>query len=477
MPPKRAPQPPREAVTTVPVHYTPRPYQQAFWAAMGSGQCQNAVLVWHRRAGKDKTLLNFLVSKAVERVGTYFYVYPTYGQAKRALWEGRDKEGFPFLGHIPAALIAARHETELKLTLTNGTILQFVGTDQTMDHVRSTNPVGVVFSEFAYYARPTVYDVVRPILRENGGWAAFAFTPNGRNHAYRLYEAAKRTPGWFTQLCTIRDTRDAAGQPIFTEADLDLERALGMEETLVQQEFFCRFDAAVGGAYFAKELELAYQQGRVGRVPWEPAIPVVTAWDLGVGDATAIWFAQVVGREVRLIDGHRASGEGLPYYVQVLKSKPYVYDRHYVPHDAEVREWGSGRSRQEQAADLGVSFTVVPKQAKDDQIGAARALLARVVADETQCAEGLDDLAQYRKDYDEARGEYLRKPRHDVHSHAADALMILALGLGRLDRDARPRPLQAEMAFNPWDFERGRPVPVGAAQGEMAWNPFGRMEG
>src|SRR4030095_2439163 len=124
---------------------------------MTTGGCQNACLVWHRRAGEEKTLLNFLVSKAITRVGTYFYVYPTYGQAKRALWEGRDKTGFPVLGHIPHALIASRHETELKIVLTTGAIIQFVGTDQTMDHVRSTNPVGIVFSEISYYSLPRAY--------------------------------------------------------------------------------------------------------------------------------------------------------------------------------------------------------------------------------------------------------------------------------------------------------------------------------
>jgi hypothetical protein len=168
-------------------------------------------------------------------------------------------------------------------------------------------------------------------------------------------------------------------------------------------------------------------------VPYDPTLRVDTAWDLGVGDATAIWFSQSVGREVRLIDYYEASGEGLSYYAAVLdrkrdKYKDLIYGRHIAPHDIQVRELGSGRSRIEVAQSLGIYFDIAPQMGLEDGINAVRMLFPRLYIDEERCAAGLEALARYRRSWNKQMGEYKATPVHDSSSHAADALRYLALG-------------------------------------------------
>src|ERR1700679_3812745 len=211
---------------TIPHNFTPRHYQLPVLRALDSGVTR-AVACWHRRSGKEKTFLNYTVRKCVERVGTYFYAFPTYTQGKRALWDGRDRDGFPFMGHFPKELIASSDATELKKTLINGSIFQIVGTDN-IDALMSTNPIGVVFAEYSLQD-PRGWDYMRPILRENGGWAIFDYTPRGKNHGYTLYEMARKLmedgdPAWYAERLTIDDTG------VLTSADMDAERREGMDE-------------------------------------------------------------------------------------------------------------------------------------------------------------------------------------------------------------------------------------------------------
>src|SRR6185312_14576271 len=170
----------------LPHNFKPRPYQIPVLRALDGG-AKRVVAVWHRRAGKEKTFINYTaMAAACDRVGTYFYLFPTYTQAKKAVWDGRDRDGFPFIGHFPPEIVAKKNEQELKITLTNGSIFQLVGSDN-IDAVMSTNPIGCVFAEYALQD-PRAWDYVRPILRENGGWAIFDFTPRGKNHGYQIYD-------------------------------------------------------------------------------------------------------------------------------------------------------------------------------------------------------------------------------------------------------------------------------------------------
>ncbi len=411
---------------SLPYCYEPRPYQVPTLKALDDG-CKRAIQVWHRRSGKDKTDIAYTACAMLDRVGTYFYIYPSYTQAKKAIWDGRDRDGFPFLGHFPKELITAKHEQELKLTYRNGSIFQLIGSDN-IDSIMSTNPVGVVFAEYSLQD-PKAWDYVRPILRENGGWAIFNFTPRGKNHAWELLNMARGNPDWHVSVLTVDDTQ------ALSKADIDAERREGMDEDLVQQEYYCSFEGVLQGAYYGKQIAEAEKDGRIGNVPYERNIGVETWWDIGVGDTTSIWFTQSVGREVLCIDYLEASGESVAYYAKELQAKPYTYLSHNGPHDLSVREWGNSDAidnrpvtRLDSAKAQGIDFRVVPKVSLESGIDTARSFFARCRFDRTNCRRGLDALASYCKEYDEKMKQFRSYPAHDWSSHAADAFRYLAVG-------------------------------------------------
>jgi len=415
----------------LPYHFTPRAYQVPPLAALDAG-VRRVILRWHRRAGKEKTLINYTAKKMQDRVGAYFYFFPTYAQAKKAIWDGKDADGFPFVSHFPDALVKDRNSTELKITYHNGSIFQLIGTDN-INLIMSTNPIGCVFAEYSLQD-PSAWEFIRPILLENGGWAAFDFTPRGKNHAYTLHQMAVNNPAWFVSTLTVRDTRRDDGRPVISEEQIQAERLEGVTEEMIQQEYYCSFEGVMEGAYYGKQLAAAQADGRIGRVPYDESIGVETWWDIGVGDSTAIWFTQSVRREIRVIDYMEASGESLSYFAKELQEKPYVYAAHHGPHDLEVREWAQGgkdgepKSRIEIAKSLGIVFQIVPNMSVDDGINAARAITARCWFDADKCARGLSALASYHKDYDTKLKMFRSYPAHDWSSHGADAYRYFAVG-------------------------------------------------
>lgn len=249
----------------IPVGYEPRDYQLPFLRAMDSG-FNRAVCVWHRRSGKTKTLLNFSVKKAFERVGVYYHCFPEYGQGRKILWDGIDKEGHRSLDyHIPEVLRKATNKTELKIELINGSIWQVIGADN-YDSLVGPNPVGLIMDEWAVSDRyPMAWDYFRPILAENGGWAVFPYTPRGMNHGWSLYQMALTNPKWFCQLLSVEDTK------AISRADIQAESEAGMPESMVQQEFYCSFNASTGDivipfAWIQSALRRDVNYTRSGRV-------------------------------------------------------------------------------------------------------------------------------------------------------------------------------------------------------------------
>jgi hypothetical protein len=211
--------------------FTPRPHQIPFLKAWDGG-CKRLILVAHRRMGKDKTVFSQLPKKMMERVGTYFYFLPTYTQAKKVIWNGADGEGLRFLDHFPKELVKDKNETEMRITMKNGSILQLVGADN-IDRVVGTNPIGVVFSEYALM-KQEVWDYISPILAENGGWAVFIYTPRGQNHAYTLLKNAQKNKKWHVEILPVSKTRS------IKEVDL-LEQKMNMSKALYLQEYECDF--------------------------------------------------------------------------------------------------------------------------------------------------------------------------------------------------------------------------------------------
>jgi len=414
----------RCATIDLPYNFKPREYQRALFNAIRLKRYSRAVSVWHRRAGKDKTLINLVADMSHDRVGAYYYFFPSYAQGRKIIWDGIDRDGFPFMGHIPNELRAATNQNEMKIKLRCGSLFQVVGSDN-IDSVVGTNPVGCVFSEFALQD-PRGWDFVRPILRENGGWAVFNYTPRGHNHGYDLYRMAGENRDWFCERLTIDDTG------VMSAEDIQSERDAGMDEDLIQQEFYCSFEASVPGAYYARALREARDQGRIGVVPPDLSCRVNTYWDLGMDDATTIWFIQSVGREWRAVDYYEHSGEGLEWYFDVLRDRAaergWIYGVHVAPHDIKVRELGTGKSRLETAAALGVQFQVAPKiESQQDGIQAVREIIPGVWFDEGACGRGIDALANYRAEYDESAKVTRSRPVHDWASHGAKGFEVFAV--------------------------------------------------
>jgi hypothetical protein len=416
---------------TLPYNFTPRSYQVPVLTALDDGK-KRIIAVWHRRSGKEKTFINYTARAMDDRIGTYFYLFPTYAQAKKAIWDGKDREGFPFRSHFPAALVKSMNSTELKIEYHNGSIFQLCGTDN-IDTLMSTNPIGVVFAEFSLQD-PAAWEFIRPILLENDGWAAFDFTPRGKNHAFDLYEMARNNPDWFVSRLTVEDTKRPDGTPVITQAMIDSERREGVSEEMIQQEYYCAFEGVMEGSYYGKQLEQARKDGRIGRMPYDPALGVETWWDIGVGDATAIWFTQTIRNEIHVIDYLESSGEMMSYYAKELQKKPYVYTAPHGPHDLEVREWaqagaeGEPKTRKQIAKALGIDFQLVPDISIDDGIEAGRAIMARCYFDAEKCKRGLSALASYHKAYNTKTKMFQSYPHHDWSSNGADAFRYFAVG-------------------------------------------------
>lgn len=414
------------AEITLPHNFKPRDYQLPLLEAMDRGY-KRAVQVWHRRAGKEKTdFAGIICKKMMQRVGSYYYVFPKLTQGRKILWDGMDKSGFKFLDHFPKALLkGSPNQTEMKFTAINGSVFQVVGSDH-FDSVMGTNPVGMVFSEYSLQD-PMCWSYFRPILAENGGWAIFNFTPRGENHAHQIYNLAKKDPKrWYSQLLTVDDTHAVAPEVLEQERDEIIQ--LNGNDALYWQEYYCSFSVAISGAYYAAQIDRAYKGGRIGNVPHDPRVTVDTWWDLGINDRMSIWFTQTVGQERRVIDYYENMDTGMPHYIAKLQEKNYIYGKHTAPHDISQRELMNGQTRIKTADALGIKFEIAPRTPVVDGIDSVRGIFDFCWFDGDKCREGLNALKNYRKQFDEKRKTYLNKPYHDWASNGADAFRTMAVG-------------------------------------------------
>lgn len=373
--------------------------------------------VAHRRAGKTVAFINEAIKGALTcslpnpRFG---YVAPLLSQAKSVAWDYVKHYCSP----IPGVTF---NEAELRADLPNGGRVRLFGADN-YDALRGMYFDGVILDEFGDMDPRAWTEVIRPQLSDRGGWAAFAGTPRGKNTFYDLRNRAKAgEENW--SLWELR----ASETKVLSVAELTDARA-SMDEAAFLREYECSFDAAVAGAYYAAEMTDADAQRRLCRLPIEATVKVDTAWDLGIDDATAIWFIQDIGKERRIIDYMEVSGEGLPQIVSRLEKKGYRYGRHILPHDVEVKELGSGKSRKQTLEELGLrDITVIPAMPVADGINAVRLTLGSCWFDADRCARGIEALKQYRREWDGKRQTWRERPYHDWTSHAADGFRYLAL--------------------------------------------------
>jgi phage terminase large subunit len=428
------------------IEFHARWYQRPFHQAFVTQSVKRFIEIAHRRWGKDEVTLAATREQAFKRVGNYWHCLPEYEQARKTLWDGvnahtgrrRIDEAFP------PELRVSKDEQKMFIRLLNGSTWQLMGSDR-YDSQVGAGPAGIVYSEWAL-ANPSAWAIHRPMLEENGGWAAFITTPRGKNHAHRMLEHARAHPDrWFSELSTIADTK-ALTRIQLDEALAEYITLYGEDEGAAhfEQEYFCSFDAAVLGAYYSKQMRRVQADGRIRSIPYDDAVPVHTAWDIGRSDATVIWYYQVVGPEIHLIDYYAANGAEVDEVIHELGSKPWAkrYGRHHLPHDARAKTFASGRSVIEQLAPaLGLnSIVIVPNIGVQDGIQAARRALARCWFDQERTEPGIEALRQYQREWDDERKVFRVSPLHNWASDPADAFRMLAVAWAEEPRSAEKGP-------------------------------------
>lgn len=389
-----------------------------------------ACIVAHRRAGKTVACIGDLILAALttkKKIARFAYITPHYNQAKDVAWQYVKD----FATQVPGALL---NESELRVDFPNGARVRLYGADN-YDRLRGIYLDGVVLDEFADMDPRAWTEVIRPALSDRNGWAVFIGTPKGENAFYDVYQRSAEDDEWFSLMLK------ASATGILPPDELRAARR-DMTPAQYAQEYECSFEAAIQGAYYAEEFRTIDDDERICSVPVEGAVPVNTAWDLGIGDSTAIVAFQQVGRDIRIVNSYEASGHGLAHYAAKLQEWGYLYGDHLFPHDVNVRELGSGRTRFDTLVDLGLTPTVVPNVGVDDGINAVRRLLPRMWFDREKTGDLVRALRQYRTEFDEKRKVFRAKPLHDWTSHYADAVRYLCVGLqetrSKSSRKARP---------------------------------------
>lgn len=408
--------------TIITINYSPRN-----WAKILHNTVKRfIVLVLHRRAGKTTGAINHLTRDALRYPKTkYAYVAPTYKQAKRIVWLMLKE----YVENIPGVKL---NVSELTVSFPNGSILMVVGAD-TPDSLRGIGLHGAFLDEYPLQSPIIFTQILSKCIADTGGYLIFGGTPKGKGHFYELMNVAKNDPDWLLIYKTIDDSlREESGKVIdnLKQALADdrkfVEQGLMTEDEL-QQEWYNSFEASIRGAVYLVQISKAREEGRISLVPHDPGQPVYTVWDLGIRDAMAIGFYQMIAGQPRMIDYYENTGLGFAHYIKVVKEKEYIYGKHFAPHDIRQKELTTGKTRLETAKAMGISFEVVPSVSLQDGIDRGRMFWNKLSVDQKRCSLFMDLIGMYRFDLDPGTGLLSRTPVHDHTSHCADVHRYAAL--------------------------------------------------
>jgi len=366
-------------------------------------------VVAHRRAGKTVALCNQVIRKALENKRAfppprYAYIGPSFAQAKDLVW-GYYKH---YTEPLPNRKVT---EGDLQITLSNGAMINLYGGSAAYERMRGLYFDGVVADEYPLLNPSMLGSVIRPCLADYQGWAVISGTSAGDDHFHDLKKRAeKEIEHWEMYSIPVTET-DA----LLEDEVREMRKDMTADE--FAREMMCSFDAPIEGSYYGEVINEISLAGQITGVPYDPNALVFTAWDLGIDDETVIWFLQRCGRELHVIDFLQNTGKGLEFYVAQIKSKPYAYGCHVLPHDIKARELGTGVSRKEVLDAMLPNLFVCPSHTVEDGISATRANLRMMWFDKVRCEPGIMALRNYHKT---ANG----KPLHNWASHPADAMRI-----------------------------------------------------
>jgi len=356
------------------------------------------------------------------------YVAPYRSQAKSVAWD--------YLKYFSRPITKQSNEADLIIELLNGAKIRLFGADNA-DAMRGLGFDGLYLDEYGDF-KPSVWgNVVRPALSDKQGWCVFGGTPKGKNQFWDIYETSRKLPNeWFTL------SLPASKSKLLPETELQAAQAQLAEDQYLQ-EYECSFEAAIVGAIWGTEMRRVSEDGRITKVENQIEVKTHTAWDLGHTDDTAIWWYQVIGGEIHIVDFFALSGGTIEEFVTKIKEKPYNYGKHYLPHDARARTLASGGKSviEQMAAHLGINnLAIVPSLTVQDGIQAVRMALPRCWFDAEKCADGIEALRQYQREYDEDKKAFRQTPKHDWTSHPADAMRMLAISWREEPKDKPPDP-------------------------------------
>ena len=356
------------------------------------------------------------------------YVAPYRSQAKSVAWD--------YLKYFSRPIAKSSNEADLIIELLNGAKIRLFGADNA-DAMRGLGFDGLYLDEYGDF-KPSVWgNVVRPALSDKQGWCVFGGTPKGKNQFWNIYETSRKLPNeWFSL------SLPASKSKLLPESELEAARAQLAEDQYLQ-EYECSFEAAIVGAIWGTEMRKVTEDGRITKVENQNEVKTHTAWDLGHTDDTAIWWYQVIAGEIHIVDYFALSGGTIEEFVSKIKEKPYNYGKHYLPHDARARTLASGGKSviEQMAAHLGINnLAIVPSLTVQDGIQAVRMALPRCWFDAEKCADGIEALRQYQREYDEDKKAFRQTPKHDWTSHPADAMRMLAISWREEPKDKPPDP-------------------------------------
>jgi phage terminase large subunit len=422
-------------------------YQRPFHEHLVNTPAARAIEIAHRRWGKDEVTLAATCELAHKRVASYWHCLPEYEQARKALWTAVN----PHTGRrrideaFPPELRESKDEQQMFIRLKNGSTWQLIGSDR-YNSLVGAGIAGVVFSEWAL-ANPSAWGFIRPMIEENKGWAAFITTPRGRNHAKSMFDMAKANPKrWFAEVSTISDTGALTAEQL-EEAKAEYIAIYGEDlgQAQFEQEYNCSFNAAILGAFYAKEMLAVRTSGRIKEFDPVPNEPVHKAWDIGVKDDTSIWWFQVINGVPHILDCYTNHGAGVDHYAEVCRERGWQPGTDFVPHDAKVLEWGGGRTRLEAMVAHGLKPALVQDSSKLDGINAARITLKTAVF-HPRCEErGISALEQYRREWDDERKTFKANEVRDWTTHLADGFRYLSLAWRHV-----PAVVQEPKRKQPW---------------------------